>query len=233
MKRKTIYSLVLSAMIICIAPIVGHAYKNIKSEPKDVFIIKYNYLPEIVTKVEPIVINEITKTENIIIEEPINPVDEVMLKLNTLNTSDEKYEWYLEYKSIMEDLPDDSDKPETIYDYFTDEEIHYLRRMIETETYQQDFMSKVHVANVALNRYQSGKYRDLKHVITALGQFVYSRNKISDSTILAAEYAFEIEDETNGSTFFHHGKKTNTFNGAYYFMTDDCGHHFYKEGDND
>ena len=56
----------------------------------------------------------------------------------------------------------------------------------------------------------------------------YGRKNITEDTIWAVMYAFEIEDTTEGALFFHSNNKTNTFNGANYIFTDSCGHHFYK-----
>ena len=121
------------------------------------------------------------------------------------------------------------DPPETIYDYFTEDEIRLICRVVETETYDQDFMSKVNVANVVLNRYYSDKFGEtITEIVTSPYQFAYGRKNITEDTIWAVMYAFEIEDTTEGALFFHSNSKTNTFNGANYIFTDSCGHHFYK-----
>ena len=90
-------------------------------------------------------------------------------------------------------------------------------------------MSKVNVANVIFNRVISEEFDDsITEVVTKPNQFAYGRNNISESTILAVEYAFLNEDTTDGALFFHSNSKTDTFNKAEYVFTDDCGHHFYK-----
>lgn len=112
---------------------------------------------------------------------------------------------------------------------YSQEDLMYLWRMIETETYQCDFLSKTHVANVALNRVKSNRFPNTpKEVITAQNQFVYSRTKISEDTKLALEYVLKHGDNTDGAIFFHSGEYTSTFNGAKYIFTDKAGHHFYK-----
>jgi predicted RNase H-like nuclease (RuvC/YqgF family) len=112
---------------------------------------------------------------------------------------------------------------------YSQEDLTYLWRMIETETYQCDFLSKTHVASVALNRVKSNRFPNTpKEVVTAQNQFVYSRTKISEDTKLALEYVLKHGDNTDGALFFHSGEYTSTFNGAKYIFTDTAGHHFYK-----
>lgn len=173
-----------------------------------------------------------------------NPIDEDKLlyqaasnayemKLNELEETDDKYAWYIEYKTIVEKYSDIIDPPENIYDYFSEDEVYLIQRMVETETYGAPFDAKVNVANVAFNRLYSGEYGDsIKEIITKPNQFAYHRKSISEDTIIAVEYAFELTDTTNGALSFHSNSKTNTFNRQKYIFTDVAGHHFYgKEGD--
>ena len=116
----------------------------------------------------------------------------------------------------------------SIYSVFTPEEIYMIQRCVETETYQQDLDSKVNVACVIFNRYENGRFgKTITGIITAYRQFAYHRTEISESTIKAVEIAWE-GDTTNGALYFHSNPKTDTFNGASYLFTDNCGHHFYK-----
>lgn len=137
-------------------------------------------------------------------------------------------ETYIEYKEFMNSLNTD-DLPETIYDYYTDKEIEMMLQCIETETYDQDFISKVNVANVILNRITNEKFAEEPiEVITSPNQFTYHRTEISESTKNALEYAFLFEDTTQGALYFHSNEKTETFNGATYIFSDDASHHYYK-----
>ena len=111
---------------------------------------------------------------------------------------------------------------------FTLEEIYLIQRTIETECYQCDFMSKVNVASVILNRLEHDKFGDtVKEVITTPYQFAYDRRYISYDTVLALEYATHFGDTTNGALFFHSLEKTEKFNNRDYIFTDSSGHHFY------
>ena len=145
-------------------------------------------------------------------------------------SAENNLEWFIAYKEIFSNYSSEIfDKPETIYDYFTEEEIYLIQRAVETECYQAGFDAKCNVASVILNRYYSGLFGEtIKDIITSPKQFAYGRKKITEDTILAVEYAFEIEDPTNGAIGFHSNKKTKTFNGWEYVMTDQVGHHFYK-----
>lgn len=150
-------------------------------------------------------------------------------EMELLNKIQDKKEWYIAYKSIIEKYKGIIDPPETIYDYYSDDEINLILRCIETETYQSDFLSKVNVANVILNRLECEEFStSVYDVITDENQFAYGREIISEDTVLALEYAFEIEDTTQGSIGFHSNSPRPTFNGWEYVFTDDAGHSFYK-----
>lgn len=191
-------------------------------------------------QIEIITLNSIThEIEEISVEtivEEKTPVDEydlayleVYQKLNEIETIADKKEWFLSYKDIINEYNNILDAPETIYDVFTLEEINLICRVVETETYQCDFESKVNVANVVFNRLENGAFGEtIKEVVTAKNQFAYGRKKITEDTILAVEYAFEIEDTTNGALFFHSNDKTDTFCNREYIFSDNAVHHFYN-----
>lgn len=90
-----------------------------------------------------------------------------------------------------------------INDTYTEEELNLMYRCIETETYQCPIDAKINVANVIFNRVNDEKFgNDITSVITAKNQFAYGRKNISESTILAVEYAFYNEDTTNNAIAF-------------------------------
>lgn len=134
--------------------------------------------------------------------------------------------WYAGYKILKNTW---YEQPTTIYDEFSDEDLLYLYRMVETEVYDAPFEAKVNVANVAFNRLYDDRFPNtLKGVVTSPSQFTYSRTNISQSTIAACEFAYEIKDTTDGALYFHSGKTTLKFNGADLIFTDCVGHNFYK-----
>lgn len=166
-----------------------------------------------------------------VIEEP-DPyelaIQSMQLKLSEIESIEDKMEWFLAYKAIIQEYDSIIDPPETIYDYCTDEEINLICRVVETETYQCEFSSKVNVANVVFNRLEHGEFGEtIEEVVTSKNQFAYARKNISEDTILAVEYAFMMEDTTNGALFFHSNKKTSTFCGNEFIFQDEAGHNFY------
>lgn len=154
---------------------------------------------------------------------------EYITKLEELQSIEDEQERFIAYKELYEEYLEWCDFPETIYDCYSEEEILLIQRVVETETYQCDFNSKVNVAQVIFNRLMSGQFGDsVSDVVTSENQFAYGRTEISESTILAVEYAFLNDDTTQGALYFHSNPKTETFNGAKYIFSDNAVHHFYK-----
>lgn len=153
---------------------------------------------------------------------------EVLDKQEELSSIEDNEEWFVAYKDLIEEYSEWVDPPETIYDYYTEDEIYLMQRCIETETFEQDFDSKVNVASVILNRIESDEFANEVSEIIVKGQFAFGRENISEDTVLALEYAFMIGDTTDGALYFHSNPKTETFNGAEFIFTDTAGHHFYK-----
>lgn len=121
-------------------------------------------------------------------------------------------------------------RTDTIYDVFTEEELQYIFRMVETETYQCAFKPKINAAEVAFCRYFS--YPEgtatMKGVITSPNQFAYHRTTISQDTIWAVEYAYQHATEVNNCRYFKRGGG-DTWYGCPLILVDEAGHHFYGE----
>lgn len=175
-----------------------------------------------------------TTVQTEIIPEPI-PIEEMkqyefeekLKEIQHIKDENTK-EWFLAYKDLTYEYINWIELPETVYDKYSEDEIRLIWRVVETETFDQDFDSKVNVANVVFNRLKSGDFGEtITEVITTPKQFRYGRQKITDDTIYAVMYAYEMPDTTYGALYFHSGKKTDKFNNAYYIFTDDAGHHFY------
>lgn len=158
-------------------------------------------------------------------------VEEMDKKMTEIKFIEDRQEWFLAYKELINEYSEWCDSPETIYDYYTSNEIFLMQRVIETETYEADFDSKCNVASVIFNRINIEDHRfgnTPYEIITSPNQFSYFRTNISEDTVLALEYSFQIGDTTNGALYFHSGQYSNMFNDAYYIFTDKAGHHFYK-----
>lgn len=122
------------------------------------------------------------------------------------------------------------DKTDTIYDAFTAEDIEYICRMVETETYQSPFISKVYTAEVALARYyREGGTVSLKGIVTAPSQFVYTRTNISYDTVWAVEYAYQYMTEAQNAYYFKRGGGGSSWYGYGLLFEDSVGHHFYGD----
>lgn len=171
--------------------------------------------------------------EMVVYEQPsIHDAKEITFQsaLDDIEHITDEQTWYIEYKKIIEEFSPWLDSPETIYDVYTAEDIRYMLKCIETETYQQSFISKVNVASVILNRVNSELFPSKPiDVVTSPKQFAYFRENIAEDTVLALEYAYMIEDTTDGALFFHSFETAPpTFSNANYIFTDEAGHHFYK-----
>ena len=163
-----------------------------------------------------------------IIENKLEKVFEFQEIIEPLKNTNKK-EWFILYKSLQEKYIDYLDPSESVYDYFTDEQITMMQKCIETETYQCPFDAKVNVACVILNRVEHEQFpTDPIEIITGKNQFAYSRGDITEDTKLALEYAFSIEDTTNGCIAFRSDCSPNAWNGWTKQFTDESGHTFYK-----
>jgi len=190
----------------------------------------------------PICAGEIHSSSNNLIEVAEKPTGEDMidnaikdmqLDMNAINNITDKKEWFIAYKSVIEKYSDTLDSPETIYDYFTEEELNLLFCVVEAEATEGNFEEKANVASVIFNRINHDKFGETLEDILTIKQFsVLSDGRayqieITEDAILACEYAFQIEDTTNGAIFFEKGSDVHAAYAEYLF-TDAIGHKFYK-----
>lgn len=173
-------------------------------------------------------------------EEPVNQIvtvetfnkpQDLIDREQNLKSIRNTYEWFIEWKNIRESYPDYYQEYENIYDYYTEEEIYLMCRVIETETYTQPFECKVNVANVIFNRLSHEDFDNtVERVVTKPSQFAYWRTVISEDTKLALEYAFIFPDTTGGAIAFHSfDTYKETFFGYTRYFEDSCGHTFYGD----
>ena len=173
---------------------------------------------------------EETETENVetLPDKYEAAINEMQEKIKNIEEIQDKKEWFISYKKIINDYIDTIDPPETIYDYYSEEDIKLICQVVETEAYQSDFDAKINIACVVLNRIEDENFGNTaKDVITSENQFAYGRKNISEDTVLAIEYAFMIEDTTNGALFFHSNEPKDTFCGRELKFSDSAGHNFY------
>ena len=182
------------------------------------------------------IINKIMEEETELseIEKLNNEVDAAIENMNVemaeIESIENKKEWFIAYKEIVDRYSYILDPPERIYDYYTDEELDMFFRVVQAEIGDEyTFEQKCNVASVILNRIEHYKFSDEMLEILTPRQFETVKNgkyknvEVSEDTILACEYAFQIEDTTGGCLFFD---SNNTLN--YEFVFNDGVHNYYK-----
>lgn len=214
------------------------------------FLAIHSITKEETSVVEPISLEDITyKIE--VHEIKANPIPsptpdpyevasrEVEQKMLEIESIEDKKEWFVAYKQIILDYSEWFDPPETIYDYFPEEELELLFRVVQAEIGDEwDFIHKVNVASVILNRLFSEednfKYQDTLSRVLVSDEFSTIRNgsykdvDVSELTILACEYAFMIEDTTDGCMAFRSDDNPPETWGKWKRIFSDGAHYFYK-----
>lgn len=190
--------------------------------------------------VEPILLYDITyeiKTIEEIETTPTPTPDPYEVAMQNMQTEmdkieliEDRREWFVAYKDIVFKYAKWIDPPNTIFDYLTEDEVRLICKTVETECYQQNFDSKCNVASTIFNRIKIGGEfgNSVTEVITKENQFAYGRETITEDTILAVMYSWEIEDVTNGCVGFRSGELPKTWHDWELQFVDQAGHGFYK-----
>lgn len=220
-KTKILLSVVIVSLSALVVPLEGHS-ENSKTES---------------VAVQETAIFTGISAENFVIEQPVsinfeidNAIEEMNYEMTEIETITDKKEWFIAYKSIIEEYSYIIDPPETIYDYFSEEELDLLFHVVQAEVGDEySFESKVNVANVIFNRFYHERFPNTLSDILVCDQFSpiadgrYREVEVTEDTILACEYAFMLENTTDGCLFFD---SNNTL--SYQFVFDDEAHNFYK-----
>lgn len=178
-----------------------------------------------------------TNTENIIANQPLsinfeidNAIEEMNQRMTEIESITGKKEWFIAYKNIIDEYSYIVDPPETIYDCFAEEELDLLFHVVQAEVGEEySFEQKVNVCSVIFNRLEHDRFPNTLSKILTPDQFQpiadgrYKKVEVSEDTIIACEYSFQVEDTTNGCLFFD---SNNTLN--YKFVFNDGAHNFYK-----
>ena len=170
------------------------------------------------------------------IEVALQDVEQRMVKLESVK---DELEWFIGYKEIINDYEGILDSPESIYDVFSEEELDLLFRVVQAEVGDEwDFIHKTNVANVIFNRLYSeeddfAKQDTLSKVLverqfSTISSGRYKQVEISELTILACEYAFMIQDTTNGCIAFRSDKNAPKIWNGWTRMYHDGAHWLYK-----
>lgn len=218
---KILLSIVIVSLSALVVPLNRHS-ENIKTES---------------VAVQAAVKSTEMSLENFVIEQPVSinfEIDKVIEEMNQkmveIESITDKKEWFIAYKNIINEYSYIIDPPETIYDYFTEEELDLLFHVVQAEVGDEySFESKINVANVIFNRFYHERFPDTLSDILVYDQFSpiadgrYREVEVTEDAILACEYAFMMEDTTDGCLFFD---SNNTLN--YQFVFNDGAHNFYK-----
>lgn len=156
-------------------------------------------------------------------------IEEMNSKLEFISSISDRREWFLAYKSIVNEYENIIDPPETIYDCFSENELDLLFRVVQAEIGDEyTFDQKVNVASVILNRVKHKRFPETLLEVLSADQFAtisngrYKEVDVSENTILACEYAYSIEDTTKGCLFFDSNNKL-----KYEYVFNDGAHNFY------
>lgn len=220
-KNKILLSVVIVSLSALVIPLEGHSEN---SKTKSVAVQETAIFTGI-------------SAENFVIEQPVpinfeidNAIEEMNYEMTEIETITDKKEWFIAYKNIIEEYSYIIDPPETIYDYFSEEELDLLFHVVQAEVGDEySFESKVNVANVIFNRFYHERFPNTLSDILVCDQFSpiadgrYREVEVTEDTILACEYAFMLEDTTDGCLFFDSNNALN-----YQFVFDDGAHNFYK-----
>lgn len=218
---RILLSIVIVSLSALVVPLKGHS-ENIKTES---------------VAVQAAVKSTEMSLENFVIEQPVSinfeidtAIEEMNKKMAEIESIEDKKEWFIAYKSIIEEYSYIIDPPETIYDYFSKEELDLLFHVVQAEVGDEySFESKINVAAVIFNRLAHERFPNSlseifsKDQSSTISNERYKKVNVSEDTILACEYAFQIEDTTNGCLFFDSNNSLD-----YKFVFNDNAHNFYR-----
>ena len=157
-----------------------------------------------------------------------NITQEMQTKMAEIETIENKQEYFLAYKNIVSEYSEWFDAPETIYNYYTSEEVDLLFRVVQAEIGNYSFEQKCNVVSVIFNRLNNEIFPNTMSEILVANQFCTIRNgsihkvTVDETTILACEYVFMFGDPTGGALFFDSNGALN-----YKFIFHDGAHNFY------
>lgn len=183
-------------------------------------------------------ITNIPKIENVLtIKE--QKQNEFNSKLNLLDCSD-KMQWFINYKNLTQEYSEWIEPEKSIYDCFSYDELWFLFQIVEAEvTGEKNFIPKVNAVSSIYNRLYidyNNKFPDtITEILKQPKQYStfsdgrYLKVKVTNTTILACEYAFQIENTAQGAYFFDSCKGASwAAKNKKFLFTDAVGHSFYK-----
>ena len=251
MKKRIVQALILSATMVYlgmpVVPVKGHEeiIKTDVAAQKDstetelvltsgVTSVVYDLINNtqqvsVVKREENSCETKINDEYAIINNEVNNAIIEMDKDMQAIDMVSDKKEYFIAYKEIVDKYSYILDPPETIYDYFTEDELNMFFCVVQAEIGDEySFEQKCNVASVILNRINHYKFSDEMFEILTPDQFETIKNgryksvEVSEDTILACEYVFMFGDTTDGALFFDSNNAL-----RYKFLFNDGAHNFY------
>lgn len=228
--KRIIAILLLTAMLVSyVVPFFMGQNEHIETESTTV---RNSAMAGIVDIAKPPKVSKYTELRVVSIEEAkIETAINLMNKdMEAINSIEDRKEWFIAYKSIVDKYSYILDPPLTIYDFYSDNELDMLFCVVQAEIGDEySFEQKCNVASVIFNRIYNEQFPNTMFEVLTSDQFEtisngrYENVEVSEETILACEYAFQIEDTTGGCLFFD---SNNTLN--YVFIFNDGAHNYYR-----
>lgn len=225
-KRTTFLLLIVIVSLSALIILLNFRDNNIKTKQVETQILTVDSIKNQINQEINTLENE-SLSINFEIDEAI---DEMNQKIEEIGSIQNKTEWFIAYKSIIDEYSYIIEPPETIYDYFSEEELDLFFRVVQAEVGDEySFEQKVNVAVVIFNRLHDERFPNTLSEILTPDQFQpisdgrYKYIDVSLNTILACEYAFQIGNDKEECLFFDSNNKLN-----YEFVFNDGIHNFYK-----
>ncbi len=125
---KILLSVVIVSLSALIVPLRGHG-ENIITEPVTVQELVTENTGKQVEEIMKVSTNKIVAI-NFEIDEEIENMNQEMIEIESI---EDKKEWFIAYKDIIDKYSEILDPPETIYYYFSDEEMYLLFHVVQEE----------------------------------------------------------------------------------------------------
>ena len=157
-----------------------------------------------------------------------NIKEEIQKELDKINLISDKKKWFIERKKLIKKYSDVYDPPESIYNFYSREELELLFRVVQAEIGDYSFEQRCNVASVIFNRISHKEFPNSIFGVLTADQFSTISNGriykvvVDNTTKLACEYVFEFGDTTGGALFFDSNGVLN-----YRFLYNDGAHNFY------
>lgn len=154
--------------------------------------------------------------------------EKIKREFNKINLISDKKKWFIERKKLIKKYCDVYDPPESIYNFYSKEELDLLFRVVQAEIGDYTFEQKCNVVSVIINRINHNEFPDTMFEVLTADQFATISNgriyevTVDKTTKLACEYVFEFGDTTGGALFFDSNGVLN-----YRFLYNDGAHNFY------